>query len=248
MRIKVDIAKKMTARDRTFELAAEFSSEKDVVVLFGPSGSGKTLTLHAIAGLIKPDRGSIEIEGVTYFDSARSVNVPARKRGIGYVFQDYALLPHLTVDENVRFGLADFFGRTSPSDRKRADDVVEIFELGKLKNACPRDLSGGQRQRAALARAIVMNPRLLLLDEPFSALDPLMRARLRAEFMRARDHFDIPVVLITHDPEDVGALAQTLVIYDGGKATRTAESAFPAGTRNRAGTDGSFGGALAASL
>lgn len=220
MRIKVDIAKKMTGGSRTFDLAAGFASGKDIVVLFGPSGSGKTLTLHAIAGLITPDRGSIEVDGVKLFDSVRGLNVPASRRNIGYVFQEYALFPHLDVRENIGFGLADFFGRIGPDAKKRIEAMIEVFELGGMEKALPKDLSGGQRQRVALARALVREPKLLLLDEPFSALDPLMRARLRAEFLKALEYFKIPVILITHDPEDVAALAKTLVVYEGGRVSR----------------------------
>lgn len=220
MRIKVDIARKMTGGDRTFDLAADFSSEKDIVVLFGPSGSGKTLTLHSIAGLLKPDRGSIEVDGVTLFDSRTGKNVPASERNIGYVFQEYALFPHLDVRENIGFGLADFFGRLPRDAGRRVEAMIEVFELGGLEKSLPRDLSGGQKQRVALARALVREPKLLLLDEPFSALDPLMRARLRAEFLKALEYFKIPVILITHDPEDVAALAKTLVVYEGGRVSR----------------------------
>ncbi|MBI5018620.1 MAG: ATP-binding cassette domain-containing protein [Deltaproteobacteria bacterium] len=218
MRIRVDVEKRLAAKGRTFALGAAFSSEEDLVVLFGPSGSGKTLTLHAIAGLLTPDAGRIEVGGEVLFDSASGVNVPARRRGIGYVFQDYALFPHRTVRQNVGFGLRGLWPRAlSPSDTRRVDELLEVFELSALAGAVPRDLSGGQRQRVALARALVRDPKLLLLDEPFSALDPLLRARTRSEFLKVREHFRVPVVVITHDPDDVDALAETLVVYEAGR-------------------------------
>jgi molybdate transport system ATP-binding protein len=218
VRIRVDVKKRLGSRARSFGLQAAFSSEEDLVVLFGPSGSGKTLTLHAIAGLLTPDAGRIEVGDEVLFDSERGIDIPARRRGIGYVFQDYALFPHRTVRQNVGFGLRGFWPRPlSLPEQHQVERLLEDFELSPLAGALPRDLSGGQRQRVALARALVRDPKLLLLDEPFSALDPLLRAKTRSEFLRVREHFRIPVVVITHDPEDVDALAETLVIYEAGR-------------------------------
>jgi molybdate transport system ATP-binding protein len=155
------------------------------------------------------------------FDAAAQIRVPARRRDVGYVFQDYALFPHLTVAQNVSFGLR----RSWPwylrrGDRRRLQEVLEIFELAPLGDSLPRDLSGGQRQRVALARALIRRPSLLLLDEPFSALDALLRAKMRQELLKVQAHFCVPVILITHDPEDVAALAQTVVVYDEGRISR----------------------------
>lgn len=218
MALEVDVEKNLRSGRRDFTLRAAFSSAEDVVVLFGPSGSGKTLTLKSIAGLLRPDRGRIVLDGRVLFDSDRRLDVPARRRGIGYVFQDYALFPHLTVAQNVGFGLLGLWPRSlSPAERRRVEELLEVFELRPLADSLPADLSGGQRQRVSLARALVRAPKLLLLDEPFSALDPLLRARTRAEFLKIQEHFQVPVIVITHDPDDVEALAETLVVYEAGQ-------------------------------
>jgi molybdate transport system ATP-binding protein len=221
MKILVDIKKQLWSGRRVFSLEVSFASDKDVVVLFGPSGAGKSLTLQAIAGLTIPDEGRIVMGEQVLFDSSRKIRIAARHRDIGYVFQDYALFPHLTVAQNVAFGLKRSWPWYLPwGDRLRLDEVLEIFELITLRDALPRDLSGGQRQRVALARALIRRPSLLLLDEPFSALDALLRAKMRQELLHIQERFKLPVILITHDPEDVAALAQTVVVYDAGRIRR----------------------------
>jgi molybdate transport system ATP-binding protein len=218
MFIQVDVQKRLASRGRSFTLKAAFSSEEQFVVLFGPSGSGKTLTLQSIAGLVTPDAGKISLNGRVLFDSKDKIDIPSRNRGIGCLFQDYALFPHLSVSENVGFGLKKNWGlRLSRQDRRRIDEILEIFEISNLKNSFTQDLSGGQKQRVALARALIRKPYLLLLDEPFSALDTLLRDRLRRELLRIQALFGVPVIMITHDPEDIRALAGTIVIYDAGR-------------------------------
>lgn len=217
MLIQVDVEKKLASRGRSFKLNAAFSSEEQFVVLFGPSGSGKTLTLQSVAGLTAPDAGRIALNGRVLFDSKAGINVPSRERGVGFLFQDYALFPHLSVLENIGFGLKkNWQWRLSKEDRRRVEEFLEVFEISHLKNSFPFDLSGGQKQRVAMARALILKPNLLLLDEPFSALDTLLRARLRKELIRIRAMFDIPVIMITHDPEDIEAFAETLVVYEAG--------------------------------
>jgi len=218
MKIQVDIKKRVWSGRQVFSLEAAFATEEDVVVLFGPSGAGKSLTMQAIAGLTAPDAGRIVVGERVLFDAAHHIRVPARQRDVGYVFQDYALFPHLTVAQNVAFGLK--WGRPwylPRGDRQHLEEVLETFELTPLRDSLPRDLSGGQRQRVALARALIRRPRLLLLDEPFSALDALLRAKMRQELRKVQERFNLPVILITHDPEDVAALAQTVVVYDRGR-------------------------------
>jgi molybdate transport system ATP-binding protein len=216
--IEVDIRKKIVTGERSFQLEASFAVDNRVTVLFGPSGSGKTLTLQAIAGLVRPDAGRITVDGATLFDAAGRADLLPRHRRIGYVFQDYALFPHLSVAENVGFGLRGLWRwRLSRADRAHVDELLEYMELLPLADSLPRHLSGGQRQRVALARALILRPRLLLLDEPFSALDPLLRARMRQEFLKVQARFDIPSLVITHDPDDVDAFAEDLVLYAQGR-------------------------------
>ena len=221
MKILVDIKKSLGSGRRVFSLEVSFTSDNDDVVLFGPSGAGKSLTLQTIAGLTTPDAGRIVVGERVLFDSSRKIAVPARHRDIGYVFQDYALFPHLTVAQNVAFGLKRAWPWRLPHpDRLRLDEVLEIFELGPMRDSLPRDLSGGQRQRVAVARALIRRPSLLLLDEPFSALDAPLRGRMRQELLRMQERFNLPVILITHDPEDVAALAQTVAVYEAGRVSR----------------------------
>ena len=169
MLIRVDIEKTMSSRGRRFFLKADFSSPEGFVVLFGPSGAGKTLTLQSIAGLLTPDSGRIDFRGSVLFDSKSGINIDPQHRNIGCVFQDYALFPHLTVFENVGFGLRKRWPQPlSQPHRLKVEEFLDIFEITHLAPSFPFDLSGGQRQRVALARALIRNPDLLLLDEPFS--------------------------------------------------------------------------------
>ena len=218
MDIQVHITKTLKSRGRKFTLQSSFSSEEKFVVLFGPSGSGKTVTIRAIAGLNSPDSGRIVVGEKVLFDSERGINIPTRERKIGYVLQDYALFPHLTVEKNVGFGLRTRWPLSlSRSDKMRVKEFLKLFEIESLAKSSPRDLSGGQRQRVALARALICKPELLLLDEPFSALDPLLRGKLRDGLVQIQSQFQIPVIMITHDPEDIDVFAETLVIYDVGQ-------------------------------
>lgn len=207
----------MSGGGRSFCLNVDFCSQQESVVLFGPSGSGKTLTLHSIAGLMAPDAGRIVLNGRILFDSKKGINLPSRLRGIGYVFQDYALFPHLTVLENVGFGLKKSWQwHLCRKEKRQVMECLDLFEIPQLADSFPRDLSGGQRQRVALARALILKPDLLLLDEPFTALDTLLRVKLRKELAQIQASFAIPVIMVTHDPEDIRAFAETLVIYEMG--------------------------------
>jgi molybdate transport system ATP-binding protein len=236
MNLQVDIQKRLWSGRRVFSLDVSFATDRDVVVLFGPSGVGKSLTLQAIAGLITPDTGRIVAGGRVLYDSRERIRVPARGRDVGYVFQDYALFPHLTVARNVAFGLKRGWPWYLPrGDRLRLEEVLDIFELTDIQHSLPRDLSGGQRQRVALARALIRRPGLLLLDEPFSALDAPLRARMRQELLKVRGRFNVPVILITHDPEDVAALAETVVLYEAGRIRQVRDLADADRTRAAAG-------------
>ena len=189
-----------------------------IVALLGPSGCGKSTLLRLLAGLSVPAAGEIRF-GDRLVAKPGWGMVP-EQRDIGMVFQDYALFPHLTVRRNVEFALdktkRTLFGRPSPAARKSVDDLLERFEVGHLAERYPREISGGQRQRVALARALITAPRMLLLDEPFAALDPLLRVRMRREIRALLDEWNIPVVLITHDPADVDAFADSLAVYRNG--------------------------------
>lgn len=218
MRLEVDIKKTLHSGDRRFELEAAFSSQDDLTVIFGASGSGKSLTVQAIAGLVTPEQGRIVVGGKILFDSHLGINLPARKRGVGYLFQDYALFPHLTVRENIGYPLKKAWPLSLlPEDQTKVTEIMAAFEISHLATSYPAELSGGQRQRVALARAMIKKPSILLLDEPFSALDSMLRHRMRMELLEIRQRFAVPLVVITHDPADVEVFADTLVIFANGR-------------------------------
>jgi molybdate transport system ATP-binding protein len=218
VQIEVNIEKTLISKGRRFDLRVCFYAQENFVVLFGPSGAGKTLTLESVAGLCRPDRGRIVVGGRVLFDSLQGINVPIRRRDIGYLFQDYALFPHLTVEQNIGFSVKPWWRWQWSADvRRQVDEMLAIFELEAMAKSLPRELSGGQRQRAALARALVRKPSLLLLDEPFAALNPLLRAKMRAELLDVQQRFRVPVMLITHDQDDVEMFADTLLVYGEGQ-------------------------------
>ena len=218
MRLEVDIRKTLQSGDRRFELEAAFSSQDDLTVIFGASGSGKSLTIQAIAGLVTPEQGRIVVGCEVLFDSHLGINLPARKRGVGYLFQDYALFPHLTVRENIAYPLKKAWPlKLSSEDWQEVVEIMAAFEIAHLTKSYPAELSGGQRQRVALARAMIKKPSILLLDEPFSALDSMLRHRMRMELLEIRKRFAVPLVVITHDPADVEVFADTLVIFANGR-------------------------------
>lgn len=212
-----NIDARVTAPGNEFRLRANFSAHGNRIALFGPSGSGKSLTLLALAGLLKPGSGRIEVRGRTFFDSASGMHIPARKRRIGMLFQDYALFPHLTVRDNVAFGLKPVLGPLKAAHRQRVDELLELCGLATLAGQRPSQISGGQRQRTALARALATEPDLLLLDEPFTALDHPLRQRMRAELSGILERFDLPMVMVSHDLDDVDHFAQTLVAFGCGR-------------------------------
>jgi len=217
MRIDVDIETTLISRQRRFHLQAAFTSADARLVIFGPSGSGKSVTVQAIAGLLHPQRGRIILDDRTILDTQRGINLPSRERQVGYLFQDYALFPHMTVAENIAYPLHSFaIGRRRVARGAEVRRILEAFEIAALAESFPRGLSGGQKQRVALARALIRHPRILLLDEPFSALDPLLRTRMRSELLELQNRFSVPLVLITHDPADVAAFAETLVLFHTG--------------------------------
>lgn len=223
MNFDVDIAKTVNAQGRRFDLDVQFRLDADRLALFGPSGAGKSLTLQVLAGLVRPDRGRVVIDGESWFDDARDVMLPARARRVGYVFQEYALFPHRTVRENVAATFVRWYPHALTAAQTRDMEILlDAFELTDVCDSYPVQLSGGQRQRTALARAVAARPRLLLLDEPFSALDSGLRLRLRADLLAAQRRFGIPMVLITHDPEDLAHCAESVVVLRNGRVSRDA--------------------------
>jgi molybdate transport system ATP-binding protein len=217
MPLAVDIRKTFESAERRFTLDVSFKAITQRVVLFGPSGAGKSLTLQAIAGLLHPDEGSIVLHGNALFDSARGIDLKPQARKIAYLFQDYALFPHLNVRQNIGFGLQQgWLNPRAKGAHPQVDYWLDALELKSVARNHPPQLSGGQKQRVALARALVAQPQLLLLDEPFSALDSALRERMRRELSDLQTRLDIPMVLITHDPDDVAAFGDQVVqVSDG---------------------------------
>lgn len=228
MSFDVDIRKRVSGGGRHFELAVRFRTEARRTVIYGPSGAGKSLTLQAVAGLLKPDGGRILVDGQPVFDAAAKMDLPARQRGLGYLFQDYALFPQLSVRQNIAFGMKK--GWLNPSRGAGGEAVarwLRAFELEPVAEQRPHQLSGGQRQRTALARALVNEPRALLLDEPFSALDPELRDRMRAELDALLDRIGIPMLMITHDPEDLERFGDVRLLLRDGRLQEMARTAPP---------------------
>jgi molybdate transport system ATP-binding protein len=210
--LRVDVAKQLGE----FSLEASFESEGRVTGLFGASGAGKTSLVNMIAGLLRPDRGTIRIDGETLDDTAKRIHVPPWRRRIGYVFQDARLFPHLDVRQNLDYGrrmngLAD-----DAEQRKR---VTDLLDIGHLMDRRPGKLSGGERQRVALGRALLAKPRLLLLDEPLGALDESRRAEILPYLVRLRDEARIPMVYVSHDAAEMRQLATQIVLLQRGRVS-----------------------------
>ncbi|GAB6178733.1 ATP-binding cassette domain-containing protein [Desulfotomaculum defluvii] len=210
--LEVNLVKKLWH----FNLELILKADNEIVVLLGPSGSGKTTILQCLAGLLKPSSGSIKVNDKVLFSAEQNINVPTRHRDIGYLFQDYALFPHLTVKENVYYGLKS--RRAAADTYLNPMELLESFGVGHLVNRYPRQLSGGEKQRVALARALAIRPKLLLLDEPFSALDKNTRLCLREELKNLHQSWQIPFILVTHDEEEAEYLGDQLIVIEKGKA------------------------------
>lgn len=214
----IAIRKRLRGNGQPFDLDLRLYSEARRLVLFGPSGAGKTITLKALAGLVRPDAGAIRIDGDTLFDKQRAIDLPPQQRGLAYLFQEYALFPHLTVAQNIAFGSKR--GWLNPGKKIEHPQVqrwLAAFELEPFAQRYPHELSGGQRQRVALARALVPQPRAILLDEPFAALDAQLRHKLRIELAQLQRSLGTPMVLITHEPADVEAFADEVIHLEAGR-------------------------------
>lgn len=210
MGLSVRIAKAVEG----FSLDVQWDIGHELAVLFGYSGAGKSMTLNSIVGLMKPDEGHVRLGEETYFDSELNVNLRPQERPFGYVFQDSALMPHMTVRGNILFGAKGLGGAEKA---ERARKMIEVFRLGGLEYKLPLEISGGQKQRVALARALIGRPGALLLDEPFSALDNPIRVEMRHLLREVRAEFNIPVVLVTHDIFEAYEMADRVIIYCDGK-------------------------------
>ncbi|HEY4073398.1 MAG TPA: ATP-binding cassette domain-containing protein [Herbaspirillum sp.] len=218
MTIDIHIQKTIHAAERTFELDVHFRCDAKRMVLFGPSGAGKSLTLQAIAGLITPDIGHIAFNDRVLFDTQTGIHLPTQQRRIAYLFQDYALFPHLTVAQNVGFGLRrSWLPLRHPQRHPLVQQWLRAFRIENTAASYPSQLSGGQRQRVALARALVSQPDLLLLDEPFAALDQSLRQHMREELREMQQQLALPMLTITHDPADVDALGDVVLTMQDGR-------------------------------
>jgi len=205
-----------------FTLDVRWEADQSVIGLFGPSGAGKTLTLQCLAGLMRPDAGRIVVGDRVFFDAATGIDLPPQGRRIGYVFQGYGLFPHLTVARNIAFGLR---GRPRADRARRTAEVIERLGLGGLERRYPSELSGGQRQRVALGRALAIDPALLLLDEPLSALDAPLRRALRDELGEILRAWGTAAVVVTHDFTEAYRLADRIVVYENGRVVQAAPRA-----------------------
>jgi molybdate transport system ATP-binding protein len=209
--LDVNVQKQLGA----FELSARFVAAHCATALFGPSGAGKTSVVNMIAGLVTPDRGSITLDDTVLFDAEKCVNVPPHQRRIGYVFQEGRLFPHLSVRQNLDYGR-----RMSGAPRHAAEfeQIAALLDIGHLLDRRPGKLSGGERQRVAVGRALLMRPRLLLLDEPLASLDTGHKREILPYLVRLRDEAKIPLVYVTHAPAELRRIATTVVRLDNGRA------------------------------
>jgi molybdate transport system ATP-binding protein len=212
--LKAEIRKKLPG----FTIDVEIGFSSGIMVLFGPSGAGKTTILNCIAGLQKPDNGFISLSDKVFFSSKDSTNIPARNRRIGYVFQDYALFPHMTVKDNALYGIPSRC-KKDKGYRMSVLEVMEMMKITHLQDRYPRQLSGGEKQRAALARALMVEPDLLLLDEPLSALDFNTRKNLQFELKQLQQIWQIPFVLVTHSHKEMNLLADEVIFLENGRQT-----------------------------
>ncbi len=212
--LAVDIEKRLG----DFEIKVAFESKGSVTALFGSSGSGKTSIVNMVAGLVRPDRGRIALDDTVLFDSTTRVNVPMHRRRIGYVFQEGRLFPHLSVAANLDYGR-----RMSrlPPDEAGQRRIVDLLDIGHLLDRRPGRLSGGERQRIAVGRALLMRPRLLILDEPLASLDAARKREILPYLVRLRDEAHMPMVYVSHQADELRRIATTVVRLDGGRVVQT---------------------------
>jgi len=198
-----------------FTLDVGWIMDNELVVLFGHSGSGKSMTLRTIAGIAAQGDGHIKLNGRVLYDKDTRIDLAPQQRSVGYVFQDLALFPHMTVEKNILFGVGNITGSQA---RKKAMDMMQLFRLVGYRDRYPHEISGGQKQRVALARALIRNPQVLLLDEPFSSLDDQLRMEMRGCLVNVvKQEFRIPAILVTHNVLEVFSLADRVMVYSDGR-------------------------------
>lgn len=214
--IHLSVKKQLTGAEGSFFLDLNIEiARKELITLYGASGAGKTTVLRLLSGLTRPDSGRIQVNGETWFDSNQKIDLPPQKRAVGFVFQDYALFPNMTVRKNLEFALS------SQKDKNIIDRLLEITDLEKLAERKPGTLSGGQQQRVALARALVRRPKILLLDEPLSALDPDMRHKLQDEILSIHREFNITTILVSHHLSEIFRLANRVLVLEKGAVIKS---------------------------
>jgi molybdate transport system ATP-binding protein len=196
-----------------FVLETEFTAANDILVLFGPSGCGKTTILRCIAGLTMPDGGRITLDKSVLYDSSANVSMPPRDRDVGYVFQEYALFPHMNVTKNITYSVENF----DEQARRDFAGLLHLLKIESLVKRFPSELSGGEQQRVALARALMAKPKILLLDEPLSALDYNIRTELQDELLKLHQIWRIPFILVTHDLQEAEKLGERIIFMDKGQ-------------------------------
>lgn len=209
MELIVDIKKKLS----DFTLNVSFECNNSVLAVLGESGSGKSMTLRCIAGLIKPDEGIIILNGRTLFDSKKNINLPIRDRNIGFLFQNYALFPHMTIENNISYAL---YKKTAQDKNRILDEMLKIMQIENLRKRYPHEISGGQQQRVALARALAVNPEALLLDEPFSALDSHLKTIMLKQLSDTLSEFKGSTLFVTHNIEEAYQICEDLMIISKG--------------------------------
>ncbi|MEM9918162.1 MAG: ABC transporter ATP-binding protein [Bacteroidota bacterium] len=215
--IDLSLSKRLNAPGGEMLLQLELQIDKGQLVgLYGKSGAGKTSLLRLLAGLTQADEGRIVVDGKVWLDKQKRIDLPPQKRNIGFVFQDYALFPNMTVAENLHFA------RSKGQSDQIIKEIIDVMELGDLQNKSPQSLSGGQQQRVALARALVQRPQILLLDEPLSALDPDLRYKLQQYILNVHRQFQLTTILISHDVAEMLRLADRCVVLDEGKIVQQA--------------------------
>jgi molybdate transport system ATP-binding protein len=220
--IALDVgAQKEGAPPRGLAIDVTFDAPPGITVLFGPSGAGKSRTLGSIAGLVPPDRGRVALGDTVWFDGKDSIDLPIHLRRVAYLFQSLALFPHMTARENVAYGMVH--ETEAAVRRRRAGEMLERMHVAHVADRKPRSLSGGEAQRVALARAFAMRPRVMLLDEPFSALDAAVKTELLRVVKTQLAEERIPTILVTHQPEEAEILGERVVFLEKGRVTRTAD-------------------------